>query len=119
MQEIHNDKKYHYDGSARLKYEITIPMWQQGNSKTYEVYDGKGDWYEVDKTFECLLDECDDISIDIVNTENPQEKKTEHLKLEDLPKRPSLATKIKVDIMMKGRNKLYICARDFRVGRIF
>lgn len=119
MQEIHNDKKYHYDGSARLKYEITIPMWQQGNSKTYEVYDGKGDWYEVDKTFECLLDECDDISIDIVNTENPQEKKTEHLKLEDLPKRPSLATKIKVDIMMKGRNKLYICARDLGLGEFF
>lgn len=112
-------RNYSFDGCNRLFYKIRLPMWQDGNSKPYELYDGDGDWYEVSDRFYCLLDECDNISLEIYRDDDEFEKRVEVLELTGLPKRPSLATKLQVDIMMMNRDKLRISAKDLGLGEFY
>lgn len=98
---------------------MKIPMWQQGNSEPYVVYAGDGDWYQVDETIECILDKCDEIPIEITVPGKEAEKRTEILKLTDIPVRQNLGTKVKINVKMLDNNTLRIYAKDEGLGEFY
>lgn len=119
MEESSGSRRYIFNGENRLLYKFRIPMWQEGNNKPYELYDGNGEWYEVRDSFNCLLDNCNEINIEITKTDEDSYKKIEKLELTELPERPSFATKLQVDIMMIGRDELKIRAKDLGLGEFY
>jgi len=110
---------YNLNGDNSLIHTFKIPMWQQGNSEPYVVYDGSGDWYQVDKTIECILDKCDEIPIEIIMPGKEAEKRTEVLKLDGIPKRQNLGTKVKINVKMLNRKELRLYAKDEGLGEFY
>lgn len=118
-EELTNNRKYKFDGDNRLLYKLEIPMWQDGNSKPYILAEGNGDWYEVNASFECLPDECDEIVVDIISCDEAEEKRRETLELTDMPNRPPLATRLQVNVTMTDVNELKISAKDLGLGEFY
>lgn len=110
---------YNLNGENRLVHIFKMPMWQNGNSEPYVVYNGDGDWYQVDKTIECILDKCDEILLEIIVPGKEALKRTEILKLKDIPVRQNRGTKVKINVKMLDKNTLKIHVKDEGLGEFF
>lgn len=119
INELNNNRKYELSGENQLNYIFQIPMWQDGNNKPYNIHDGKGDWYQVDDTIECLLDGQEKVLIDIIVPGKEAEKRTEEIELKGLVKRPTLGTRIKISVKMLNKNLLDVKITDEGLGELY
>lgn len=119
LMEEYGTRIYDFKGDNRLEYIVKVPLWQEGNSSVYTVYDGKGDWYQLNDEIECLLDNCETVSVEIMPVNQEALKVTKVIELKGLANRPNLGTKIKIAFNMINKDVLKIKVVDEGLGEFY
>ncbi len=117
-----NDRRQFYLGEQQLDYHVGVYVWN-GREQQYcrLVWAGTG-WFEASVSQVFLLDQCDSvlIQIDLVG-DMAEEKKSirQTIPLDWLPKRPNLATKIRLDIEFQNPEQGTVTVTDLGLGDLF
>lgn len=108
---------YLFLGNDKLKYNIGVRTFNEGKEGVTPLLDAGVNWYEVSFEKEFLLDEGD--ALEVVATSLYGEEKSFEMKLDGLPERPRMATRILLQIHMENSKHLCLHVVDKGFGNFF
>ncbi len=120
--ETKDDKRQYYLGEQQIKFHVGLYVWNGREQQYCRLIWAGTNWFEGASSNIFLLDQCDSVCIqtDFV-TEAPEDKRSvrQTIPLNWIPKRPNLATKVRVDIRFQGVDDWTVTVTDLGLGDLF
>ena len=110
--------KYIFLGKDRLKANVGMNLYIQGEESYYPLADGGQNWYETKKEWDLILEEGEAVSL-MITPLNGKEVRNVNIILRGLPKRPKRATRIKMHLAFETEQKMIIQIEDLGFGEMF
>ena len=110
--------KFFYLSTDALRCNIGMACLKKGRMVYQALLDAGSVWYDAASQIDILLEDGDEITLmqTPVDRGNPREIT---VKLENMPRRPRAATRLRVKLSMKAVDLLWIEVEDMGFGEIF
>ncbi len=121
-QEKESDRRQFYLGEQQVKYHIGLYVWNGREQQYCRLVWAGTSWFDAGLSQVFLVDDCDSICFQTdAATEVPEEERSfrKTISLDWLPKRPNLATKIRVDLRFESADKWTVTVTDMGLGELF
>lgn len=113
------ERRYYYLGEHQLPYHVGMYVWNGREQQYCRLIWSGTSWYEAALTQIFLLDDCDSLCLQLDYVAEEKKSVRRNISLDWLPKRPNLATKIKVDIGFSGAEEFKVIVTDLGLGELF
>ncbi len=114
-----NERRCFYLGEQQLPYHIGLYVWNGREQQYCRVIWAGTSWHEADISHTFLLDDCDNICLQIDYVIDEKKSIRKNISLDWLPKRPNLATKIRMDLKFDGPDDWAVTVTDLGLGELF
>lgn len=113
-----------YMGVHQLKHHLGLYVWNGREQQYCRLIWAGTNWYEAVVSHTFLVDNCDSVSLQMdaaVTDDAPPDARSirKMISLDWLPKRPHLATKIRIDIAYENAEQCRITITDIGLGELF
>lgn len=105
-------------GKDKVKSNVGIIACKDNEDTYVSLLEAGKNWYETSKECEFIIDDTDKIEF-IVTPLNGNDAKAYAIFLDGLPKRPSKATRVRIELKMKSEKTLNIVITDLGFGEFF
>lgn len=109
---------YLYLGGDLVRENIGMQMVVQGTEVYYPLISAGVNWYEAEKTCECILVGEPELRF-LVSGMNDRRQRSFRMELPQLPERPDKTTRLRVSISYESPNRCLIEAEDLGFGDIY
>ncbi len=108
---------YLYAGPDMIDQNIGMEMLIRGHREFYPMISAGVNWYMAGHTCEFILDEMEEVVLYSRSMSGEQLSHT--IKLEDLPKRPNRATRLRMELKFISKRKCRVLLTDMGLGGLY
>ncbi|MDO4622130.1 MAG: DUF5716 family protein [Eubacteriales bacterium] len=109
---------YLYLGDDLVRNNIGMQMIVQGNETYYPLISAGVNWYDTEKTVECLLD--DEAALEfVVSAMDSKKQNVLRMELPGMPERPDRTTRIRLHLEFESPTRCVVEAEDLGFGDLF
>ena len=110
--------KYFYLSRDALRCNIGMQCLKKGRTVYQALLDAGAEWYDAAAQIDILLEDGDEIVLSETSVDRGNQREIA-VKLENMPKRPSRTTRLRIRLRMTAADRLLIEAEDLGFGEIF
>ena len=110
--------KYFYLSKDALRCNIGMECLKKGRPVYQALLDAGADWYDAAAQIDILLEDGDEIVFMETSVDRGNEREIT-VKLENMPKRPRAATRLRIRLSMTAADRMRLEAEDLGFGEIF
>ena len=110
--------KYFYLSRDALRCNIGMECLRKGRPVYQALLDAGAEWYDAAAQIDILLEDGDEIVFLETSVDRGNEREIT-VKLENMPKRPRAATRLRIRLSMKSADRMRLEAEDLGFGEIF
>lgn len=110
--------QYLYLGEHMVSSNIAVEVKKGAERELFPLVEGGRHWYDAGASCEFILDDTREIRLRIIPLMGA-EAATQVLALDNLPKRPPMTTRMRMDLSFSARREIDITVEDLGFGELF